>query len=141
VEHVDQVCSGCLAGKHRRTTFPQTVEYRVEKVLELVHGDLCGLITQATPSGSRYFLLLVDNRSRFMWLWILWSKDQAAETIKQYQLVAEAETRQRLKLFRTDRGGEFTSIEFAEYYAEKGVRRQLTVAYSPQQNEVVERRN
>jgi hypothetical protein len=44
-------------------------------------------------------------------------------------------------MFRTDRGGEFTSIEFAEYYAEKGVRRQLTVAYSPQQNEVVERRN
>jgi hypothetical protein len=67
-----------------------------------------------------------------MWLWILWSKDQAAETIKQYQLVAEVETRRRLKMFRTDRGGEFTSIEFAEYYAEKGVRCQLTVAYSPQ---------
>jgi transposase InsO family protein len=132
VEHVDQVCSGCLAGNHRRTTFPQTVEYRVEKVLELVHGDLCGLITQATPSDSHYFLLLVDDRSRFMWLWILWSKDQAAETIKQYQLVAEVETRRRLKMFRTDRGGEFTSIEFAEYYAEKGVRCQLTVAYSPQ---------
>jgi hypothetical protein len=91
VEHVDQVCSGCLASKYHRTTFPQTAEYRVEKVLELVHGDLCGLITPATPSGSRYFLLLVDDRGRFMWLWILRSKDQAMETIKQYQLVAEAE--------------------------------------------------
>jgi hypothetical protein len=92
VEHVDQVCSGCLVGKHRRAGFPHTIEYRVEEVLELVHGDLCGPITPATPSGSWYFLLLVDDRSRFMRLRILKSKDQAAEAIKQYQLVAKAET-------------------------------------------------
>jgi transposase InsO family protein len=53
----------------------------------------------------------------------------------------QKQTGQSLKMFHTDRGGEFTSIEFAEYCVEKGVRRQLTAAYSPQQNGVVEHRN
>jgi hypothetical protein len=47
----------------------------------------------------------------------------------------------RLKAFRTYCGGEFTSIEFAEYCVERGVRRQLMASYSPQQNGVVECRN
>jgi transposase InsO family protein len=139
VEHVDQVCAGCLAGKHRCTSFPRTAAYRAEEALELIHGDICGPITPATPSGSRYFLLLVDDSSRYMWLRILCSKDQAAGAIKQYKQVAEVEIGHKLKAFRTDRGGEFTSVEFAEYCVEQGVRRQLTVPYSPQQNGVVER--
>jgi transposase InsO family protein len=141
VEHVDQVCGGCLTDKHRRASFPRQAEYRAEEILELVHGDLCGPITPATPSGSRYFLLLVNDRSRFMWLRMLRSKDQAADTIKQFQQIAEAETGRKLRAFRSDRGGEFNSIEFAEHCTEHGVRRQLTAPYSPQQNGVVERHN
>jgi hypothetical protein len=63
VEHVDQVYGGCLAGKHRRASFPCQGQYRAEEILELVHGDLCGPITPATPSGSHYFMLLVDDCS------------------------------------------------------------------------------
>jgi hypothetical protein len=103
VEQVDQICDGCLAGKHRRSSFPHRAEYRVE-VLELVHGDLCGPITPPTPSGSCYFLLLVDDSSRYMWLRTVRSKDQAAVAIKQFQQVAEAETRTKLHAFRSDRG-------------------------------------
>jgi transposase InsO family protein len=51
------------------------------------------------------------------------------------------ETGRKLKVLRTDRGGEFNSVEFGEYCAEAGVQRQLTAPYSPQQNGVVERRN
>jgi hypothetical protein len=84
VEQVDEICSGCLAGKHRRASFPHQAEYRAERTLELVHEDLCGPISPETPSGSRYFLLLVDDYSRFMWLRTLRSKDQAGEAIKQF---------------------------------------------------------
>jgi hypothetical protein len=63
VEHVDQVYGGCLAGKHRRASFPCQGQYRAEEILELVHGDLCGPISPATPSGSHYFMLLVDDCS------------------------------------------------------------------------------
>jgi hypothetical protein len=141
LEQADQVCGSCLTGKHRRVPFPHQAEYRAERALELVHVDLCGPISPATPSGSRYFFRLIDDNNRFMWLRTLHFKDQAGAAIKHFQWIAESEMGCHLRAFRTDRGGEFTSIEFAEYYVEQGVRRQLTAPYSPQQNGIVERQN
>ena len=68
VDHVEQVCDGCLIGKQRRAPFPREGQHRASKVLELVHGDLCGPITPATPAGNKYFLLIVDDFSRYMWI-------------------------------------------------------------------------
>jgi transposase InsO family protein len=141
IEQVDQLCEACLAGKQRRTAFPDQTQWRAHRALELVHGDLCGPVTPATPSGNTYFLLLVEDRSCYMWLTLLRSKDRAAAAIKEFQARAEAESGCKLLALRTDRGGEFTSKEFMEYCAADGVHRQLTAPYSPQQNGVVERRN
>ncbi|KAK1423984.1 hypothetical protein QVD17_19295 [Tagetes erecta] len=55
--------------------------------------------------------------------------------------MVERETGRKVKVVRTDRGGEFTSREFNEYCNEAGVMRHLTAPYTPQQNGVVERRN
>jgi transposase InsO family protein len=141
LQQVTQVCDGCLLGKQRRAAFPTQSKYRADEHLELVHGDLCGPIEPATPAGNRYFLLLVDDMSRYMWLTLIRSKDESANAIKHFQARAEVESGRKLRALRTDRGGEFTSIEFGEYCANLGVGRQLTAPYSPQQNGVVERRN
>ena len=109
--------------------------------LELVHGDLCRPITPAINGGQRYFLLLVDDCSRYMWLQLLTSKDEAAVEIKKFKTRTEAESGKKLRVLRTDRGGEFTSVEFATYCADQGVGQHHTAPYSPQQNGVVERRN
>jgi hypothetical protein len=77
IDHVDQVCNSCLAGKQRRATFPTVAKFRVEEKLELVHGDLCGPVMPVTPGGKRYFFLLVDDVSRYMWLMLLATKDEA----------------------------------------------------------------
>jgi transposase InsO family protein len=76
-----------------------------------------------------------------MWLRLLASKGEAADAIKHFKAKVEAESGKRLKVLRTDRGGEFTAVEFATYCAEEGVERHLTAPYSPQQNGVVERWN
>lgn len=141
LDQVDQVCDGCLIGKQRRASFPPQAKYRVEHAIELVHGDLCGPIAPATPSGNKYFLLLGDDICRFMWLRMLSSKDQAPAVIKNFQAAVEVETGRKMKTLRTDRGGEFTSVEFGQHCTEHGVERHLTAPYSPQQNGVVERRN
>ncbi|CAO2199473.1 unnamed protein product [Urochloa humidicola] len=141
IKHAGELCDSCLAGKQRRLPFPKAARYRAADPLELVHGDLCGPITPATHGGRRYFLLLVDDCSRFMWLQLLSNKSDAADAIKAFKTRAEAESGKRLRVLRTDRGGEFTAEEFAEYCAEEGVRRHLTAPYTPQQNGVVERRN
>jgi transposase InsO family protein len=76
-----------------------------------------------------------------MWLHLLSSKDEAPAAIKEFQAQVETETGKKLRVLRTDRGGEFTSVEFGLYCAGQGVERHLTAPYSPQQNGVVERRN
>lgn len=73
-----------------------------------------------------------------MWLCLLVSKDQAPAAIRRFKAVEEVEPRRKIKVLCTDRGGEFTSVEFGAYCAEEGVQRQLTGPYSPQQNGVVE---
>ena len=76
-----------------------------------------------------------------MWLQLLTSKDKAATVIKKFKMRAEVESSKKLRMLRTDRGGEFTSVEFAVYCADQGVGQHHTAPYSPQQNGVVERRN
>jgi hypothetical protein len=60
-----------------------------------MHGDLCGTVTPATPGGRRYFLLLVDDLSRYMWVVVLGSKGEAAD----------AECGRKLRVLRTDNDG------------------------------------
>jgi hypothetical protein len=82
IEHVDQLCDECLVGKHQRTPFPEQEEFRSKRVLEMVHGDLYGPIKPATPSGMKLFVLLVDDFSGFMWVAMIYSKDEALDAIK-----------------------------------------------------------
>jgi hypothetical protein len=77
----------------------------VKERLELVHGDLCGLVTSATPGGRCYFLLFVDDLSRYMWVVVLGSKEEDANAIRRAQAIAEAECGCKLRVLWTNNGG------------------------------------
>jgi transposase InsO family protein len=141
LEHVEQFYDTCVVTKHRRDAFPRQAKYRAQELLELVHGDLCGPITPATPGGRRYFLLLVDDATRYMWILLLPAKNFAPDAIKRIQAAAEAQSGRKLRVFRMDNGGEFTSTEFATYCVDEEIQRHFSAPYAPQQNGVVERRN
>jgi hypothetical protein len=66
VDHVEQFCDTCVLTKLRWLPFPRQVSFHAKEKLELVHDDLCGPVTLATPGGWRYFLLLIDDVSRYM---------------------------------------------------------------------------
>jgi transposase InsO family protein len=123
--------------KQRWLPSPQQSSFRAKEQLEHVHGDLCGPMTSATPGGRHYFLLLIDNLSRYMWVMVLGSKGEAMNAIRR----AEAECGRKLRMLRTDNGGEFTAAEFASYCADEGVQRHYCAPYNPQQNGVIKRRN
>jgi hypothetical protein len=72
-------------------------------------------VTPATLGGRRYFLLLVDDASRYMWAVLLPSKDAAADAIKKVQAEAEKESNHKLRVLHNDNSGEFTIAEFAAY--------------------------
>ena len=66
-----------------------------------------------------------------MWLLLLTSKTEAAEAVKKFKACAEAESGKKLRVLRTDHGGEFTSMEFTACCVDQGMVRNHTVPYSP----------
>ena len=136
-----EICASCLLGKQARQAFPKATTYRASQILELIHGDLCGPISPPTAAQRRYILVLIDDHSRFMWSYLLKEKSEAFEKFKGFKTLVEQETREKIKIFRTDRGGEFLSQEFQAYCEKEGIIRHYTAPYTPQQNDVVERRN
>ncbi|KAL8102842.1 hypothetical protein AgCh_027386 [Apium graveolens] len=135
------VCKGCLVSKQVRRPFPSQTDFTAKKYLELVHGDICGPISPPTLSGNKYFQLFVDGFSRAIWVYMLKRKDVAFTFFKKFKALVEKESRQEIKILRTDRGGEFCSKEFRQFYEDEGIVRHFTVPYTPQQNGVVERHN
>lgn len=83
IRQVNQVCDDCLLCKQHHAPFLSTVRCRAEEHLELVHGDLCGLITLATHGGKHHFLLLINGMmSHYMWLILRRTKDEAPDAIR-----------------------------------------------------------
>lgn len=136
-----QVCEACLAGKQVRSSFPNKSMYRSESPLDLVSVDLCGPISPESKAGNMYFMLLVDDCTRYMWVYFLKTKSQAIEVFKEFKSLVENEYNCKIKCLRSDRGGEFTSQEFVQFCTSEGIKRQLTAPYTPQHNGMVERRN
>ena len=136
----DCVCRNCIGGKHSRSKFPSSSTYRATRRLELIHGDICGLIQPSTIRGRRYYFLLVDDFTRLLWVFFLKEKSEAFHHFKVFKNLAKSECGDKLKCFRMDRGGEFNSEEFGNFCDMNGIKRHLTAPYSPQQNGVVERK-
>jgi transposase InsO family protein len=131
ISHVEQFCDTCVLAKHHRGVFSKQSKYCADKALELVHDDLYGPVKPATPGGRCYFLLLVDDATRYMWVVLLTAKSEASSAIKHIQVAAKKECSCKLWVLRTDNGGEFTAAEFTTYCANEGITRHFSAPYTP----------
>jgi transposase InsO family protein len=86
-------------------------------------------------------MLLIDDLSCYMWVVVLGSKGEAADAIRRAQAAAEAECGCKLRVLRTNNGGEFTAAEFTSYCTDEGVQRHYSAPYNTQQNDIIERCN
>lgn len=141
MKEIPKVCEVCNIGKQHREIIPKKSQWRAAEKLKLIHADLCGPISPTSHSGKRYIFLLIDDFSRKSWIYLLSEKNEAFDTFKIFKALVEKESGTEIGCLRTDRGGEFTSNVFNQFCEENGIKRQLTAAYTPQQNGVAERRN
>lgn len=135
------VCTDCMIGKQHRDPIPKKSTWRATQRLQLIHADICGPITPTSNSKKRYSLCFIDDYSRKAWVYFLVEKSEALNSFQCFKNLVEKETGLFIKCLRTDRGGEFNSEEFNEFCKQNGIKRQLTTAYTPQQNGVAERKN
>ncbi|GKA63628.1 retrovirus-related pol polyprotein from transposon TNT 1-94, partial [Tanacetum coccineum] len=103
--------------------------------------DLCGLMRVASINGKRYILVFVDDYSRFTWVRFLRSKDELPDAIIKCIKNIQVRLSVTVRNVRTDNGSEFVNQTLREYYKNVGISHQTSVARTPQQNGVVERRN
>ena len=68
-------------------------------------------------------------------------RNEVFSKFKEFKALVENLSKKKIKIFRSDNGGEFTSGEFKTFCKEVGIKRELSTAYNPQQNGVAERKN
>jgi transposase InsO family protein len=91
--------------------------------------------------GREYYVTFIDDHSRKTWIYFLKTKSEVFKRFQEFKDLVENQTGKKIKVLRSDNGGEYTSTEFAYFYTHQGIRRKLTVPYNPQQNGVAERKN
>ncbi|GKB15854.1 putative ribonuclease H-like domain-containing protein [Tanacetum coccineum] len=137
----DHLCSACAMGKSKKKPHKPKSEDTNQEKLFLLHMDLCGPMRVASVNGKKYILVIVDDYSRFTWVQFLRSKDEAPDFIIKFLKMIQVRLKVPVRRIRTDNGTEFVNQTLREYYEKVGISHETSVARSPQQNGVVERRN
>jgi transposase InsO family protein len=112
-----------------------------DRPLELLHMDLFGSIAYLSIGKSKYCLVIVDDYSRFTWVFFLQDKSQTQETLNGFLRQAQNEFGLRIKKIRSDNGMEFKNSQIEGFLEEEGVKHAFSSLYTTQQNGVVERKN
>lgn len=134
-------CEPCLHGKLHKCPLPTNGARRADEPLGLVHSDVCGEITPKSAGGAEYFFTFTDDKTRYVWVYALKQKSEVVSKFCEWKALVEKSSGHKLKTLRTDNGSEFMSSEFQNFPKIEGVRHELTVPKTPQQNGVAKRLN
>ncbi|GJX47204.1 retrovirus-related pol polyprotein from transposon TNT 1-94 [Tanacetum coccineum] len=137
----DHLCSAYEQGKIKKASLPPKLVPSTESKLELLHMDLCGQIRVASINGKKYILVIVDDYSRYIWVYFLRIKDEAPDMIIDFINQVQRNLKAQILTIRTDNGTEFKNEKLRAFYAKLGIVHKTSIARTPHQNGVVERRN
>ncbi|GJY67967.1 ankyrin repeat-containing protein [Tanacetum coccineum] len=133
--------SACEKGKHHRASFKTKRSFSINKCLHLLHMDLCGPVKPQTISHNKYTLVIVDEYSRYTWVFCLQNKSDACDCIMSFIRKMENVNELSVKELRSDNGNEFRNHKLKEFYDEKGISQNFSSPCTLEQNGVAERRN
>ncbi|CAI7875708.1 unnamed protein product, partial [Closterium sp. NIES-54] len=132
-------CNPCVEGRLRVTPHSSSLRPATEP-FETLHLDVWGPASRPGPERESFFLMVVDDCSRYTTVFPLAKKFDVTSTLIRW-LLTTADTRgRRVSCLHSDRGGEFCSGILAGFCREQGIRQSWTLPESPQQNGVAERR-
>nr|GFB30542.1 putative ribonuclease H-like domain-containing protein [Tanacetum cinerariifolium] len=137
----DHLRSACEQWKIHRKHHNSKMASASNKPLYLLHMDLCEPMRVQSINGKRFALVVVDDYSRYTWVFFLHSKDEASEVIIYFIKKTQVNLQLQVQHVRTDNGTDFKNKTLAKFFDEVGISQQFSAARTPQQNGVVERRN
>nr|GEX91638.1 hypothetical protein [Tanacetum cinerariifolium] len=137
----DHLCSSYELGNAKRKSFHTKLTPSLKRRLQLLHVDLCGLMRIASINGKRYVLVIVDDYSRYTRTHFLRSKDETPKVLIDFLRLVQRGLQAQVRVVRTDKGTKILNQTLHAYFATEGIYHKTSVARTPEQNGVVERRN
>ena len=98
-----ETCVNCIKGK--QTNKSKKGAKRSTNLLEIIHTDIC--CPDMDANSPKYFITFIDDYSRYMYLYLLRSKDEALDAFKVFKAEVENQCGKHIKIVRSDRGGEY----------------------------------
>ncbi|KAM1627395.1 hypothetical protein ACFX1R_017067 [Malus domestica] len=135
---LNDACDICPLAKQHRLPFGIS-SITTKKPFDLIHCDIWGPYKISSLSGANYFLTVVDDYSRFTWVFLMHHKSETQNLLKRFFSFVQTQFQTQIQTIRTDNGGEFLSLR--HFLKDIGVVFQHSCVYTPQQNGVVERKH
>ncbi|XP_048481491.1 uncharacterized protein LOC105390889 [Plutella xylostella] len=134
------LCTTCLAGKQTRQPFKHTGT-RASALLEVIHSDVCGPMEEQSLGGARYYVTFIDDYSRKVFVYFIQAKSEVLSKFKEFKNMVENQLDRKIKVLRSDNGGEYVNEAFDKFCRDAGIIQQHTIPYTPEQNGMSERMN
>lgn len=135
-----EICEICVGSKQTEHSFSKHFNERSSRPLEIVHSDICGPF-EVSKQGKNYFVSFIDDFTHFCIVDLIVRKSEVFEKFREYVSYVSAHFNLKVASLRCDRGGEYSSRQFQNWCAGKGIKIVYTTGYAPQQNGVSERMN
>ncbi|GJW45842.1 putative ribonuclease H-like domain-containing protein [Tanacetum coccineum] len=137
----DHSCVACQKGKQHKASYKTKLVNSISKPLHMLHMDLFGPTNVKSLMKKSYCLVVTDDFSRFSWVFFLATKDETSGILKTFITGIENQLDYKVKVIRCDNGTEFKNSIMNQFCEMKGIKREFSVARTPQQNGVAERKN
>jgi hypothetical protein len=134
----NNACDVCALAKQSRLPFSVS-SISFVRPFELIHCDIWGPYKIASSSGAKYFLTIVDDYSRFTWVFFMHHKSETQHVLANFFSFVQTQFHVSIANIRVDNGGEFFSMR--DFFKQQGTIYQHSCVYTPQQNGVVERKH
>jgi transposase InsO family protein len=129
----DRPCAACQARKQVGTSHPRNNVMMTSRPLELLHMDFFGLVAYLSINGIKYGLVIVDDYSRFTWVFFLQDKSKTQETLKHFLRRSQNEFKLKVKKIRSNNGSKLKNLQVEEYLEEEGIKHEFSTPYTPQE--------
>ncbi|GJT79953.1 retrovirus-related pol polyprotein from transposon TNT 1-94 [Tanacetum coccineum] len=117
----NHLCSACEQGKSKKASLPPKLIPSTKSKLELLHMDFCGPMRVVSIKGKKYILVVVDDYSRYTWVYFLRTKDEAPDMIIDFVNQVQRNLKTLILTIRTDNGTEFKNEKLRAFYAKLGI--------------------
>ncbi|GJY37549.1 putative ribonuclease H-like domain-containing protein [Tanacetum coccineum] len=133
----DHTCVACQKGKQHKASCKTKLVSSISQPLQMLHMDLFGPTFVRSINHKIYCLVVTDDYSRFSWVFFLATKDETSGILKTFITGIENQINHKVKIIRCDNGTEFKNNDMNQFCGMKGIKREFSVARTPQQNHSV----